>query len=93
MIIDVMRRRHSGSPHSTREGDRTMVNIDKAVDKAYETKSIKDILAAPPSALAGLTEKHDEVLASLGVKTVEQLGSWKYAEVARSLVALAKHEA
>ena len=69
-----------------------MVNIDKALDKAYETKSIADILAAPPSALAGLTERHDEVLAGLGIKTVEQLGNWKYADVARSLVALSRHE-
>jgi hypothetical protein len=43
-------------------------------------KSAAEILAAPPSALEGLTEKHDEVLAGLGIKTVGDLGKWKYAE-------------
>ena len=31
----------------------------KLVDKAWEEKSAAEILAAPPSALEGLTEKHD----------------------------------
>ena len=47
----------------------------KLVDKAWEDKSAAEILAAPPSALEGLTEKHDEVLAGLGIKTVGDLGS------------------
>ena len=46
----------------------------KLVDKAWEDKSAAEILAAPPSALEGLTEKHDEVLAGLGIKTVGDLG-------------------
>ena len=32
----------------------------KLVDKAWEDKTAAEILAAPPSALEGLTEKHDE---------------------------------
>jgi hypothetical protein len=61
----------------------------KLVDKAWEDKSAAEILAAPPSALEGLTEKHDEVLAGLGIKTVGDLGKWKYASRAAALVALA----
>ena len=61
----------------------------KLVDKAWEEKSAAEILAAPPSALEGLTEKHDEVLAGLGIKTVGDLGKWKYASRAAALVALA----
>jgi hypothetical protein len=61
----------------------------KLVDKAWEEKSAAEILAAPPSALEGLTEKHDEVLAGLGIKTVGDLGKWKYAGRAAALVALA----
>jgi len=61
----------------------------KLVDKAWEEKSAAEILAAPPSALEGLTEKHDEVLAGLGIKTVGDLGKWKYAARASALVALA----
>lgn len=38
------------------------INLSKALDKAYEDKSLADILpTSSPSALAGLTEKHDAV--------------------------------
>lgn len=60
----------------------------KLVDKAWEEKTAAEILAAPPSALEGLTEKHDEVLKGLGIKTVGDLGKWKYATRAAALVAL-----
>ncbi len=64
------------------------VNLDKALDKAYENSSLEEILAAPPSALAGLTEKHDELLAGLGIKSVRDLGVNKYFALAGVLVAL-----
>jgi hypothetical protein len=65
------------------------VNLDKALDKAYENSSLEEILAAPPSALAGLTEKHDEVLRdALGIKTIADLGKNKYFALAGVLVAL-----
>jgi hypothetical protein len=67
----------------------TAMKFAKLVDKAWEEKSAAEILAAPPSALEGLTEKHDEVLAGLGIKTVGDLGKWKYATRAAALVALA----
>ena len=38
----------------------------------------------------GLTDKHDEALQSIGVKTVGDLGKWKYATRAAALVALAE---
>ena len=54
------------------------VNLDKGLDKAFENVSIDELLKAPPSALAGLTEKHDQVLAvAFGVKTRGALGSNK----------------
>ena len=65
------------------------VNLSKGLDKAYEDKSLAEILAAPPSALAGLTEKHDTMLAEMGIKTIAQLGSNKYFALAGALVALA----
>lgn len=65
------------------------VDLSKSLDKAFEDKSIKDLLDAPPSALAGLTEKHDTLLAeALGIKTVRDLGSNKYFALAGVLVAL-----
>lgn len=64
------------------------VNLGKALDKAWEDKSLDEILAAPPSALAGLTERHDEIFAGLGIKTIAELGSNKYFALAGVLVAL-----
>jgi hypothetical protein len=67
------------------------IELGKKLDKDYEGKSLKEILDAPPSALAGLTEKHDELLAGMGIKTVKDLGSNKYFALAGVLVALSNH--
>lgn len=69
------------------------LNLNNLVDKAYEEKSLKELLSAPPSALEGLTPKHDELLAELGIKSVADLGKWKYAERAAAINALAGFEA
>src|SRR6476659_9102327 len=69
------------------------VNLGKGLDKAWEDKSLDEILAAPPSALAGLTEKHDEILReALNIKTIADLGSNKYFALAGVLVALGKKQ-
>ena len=68
-------------------------NLGKALDKAYEDKTVKEILDAPPSALAGLTPAHDAVLKeTFGIDTVRELGSNKYFAIAGLLVALADKE-
>ncbi|MEO8284739.1 MAG: hypothetical protein ABI568_15285 [Pseudarthrobacter sp.] len=67
------------------------IELGKKLDKDYEGKSLKEILDAPPSALAGLTEKHDEILAGMGIKTVRDLGGNKYFALAGVLVALSNH--
>ena len=64
------------------------VELGKALDKALENATLEEVLAAPPSALAGLTEKHDEILAGMGIKSIRDLGSNKYFAVAGVLVAL-----
>ncbi len=64
------------------------INLSKGLDKTYEDKSLADILSAPPSALAGLTEKHDALLAEMGIKTIRDLGSNKFFAFAGVLVAL-----
>lgn len=66
------------------------MNFGKLVDKAWEDKTANEILAAPPSALEGLTPKHDEQLAQLGIKTIGDLANWKYAKRARALADLAE---
>ncbi|HEX5299097.1 MAG TPA: hypothetical protein VFW50_19105 [Streptosporangiaceae bacterium] len=68
------------------------VKLDKALDKAYEGKSLDEILNAPVSALAGVSDGDAEKLeAAFGIKTVRDLGSNKYFAVAGALVALSGH--
>jgi predicted RecB family nuclease len=66
------------------------VKFGKLVDKAWEDKTAAEILAAPPSAMEGLTEKSDEQLKALGIKTIGDLANWKYAKRAAALAALAE---
>jgi hypothetical protein len=68
------------------------VELAKALDKAYEDKSLEEILAAPVSALAGVSDGDaDKLKDAFGIKTVADLGSNKYFAVAGVLVALSKH--
>jgi hypothetical protein len=68
------------------------VELSKALDKAYESKSLKEILDAPVSALAGVTDADAEHLAAaFNIKTVRDLGSNKYFATAGVLVALSRH--
>jgi hypothetical protein len=65
------------------------VVLDKALDKAYESKSLAEILDAPVSALAGVSDGDAEKLAAaFGIKTVRDLGSNKHFAAAAALVAL-----
>eukprot|EP00192_Tetraselmis_astigmatica_P015379 CAMPEP_0117675328 /NCGR_PEP_ID=MMETSP0804-20121206/15543_1 /TAXON_ID=1074897 /ORGANISM="Tetraselmis astigmatica, Strain CCMP880" /LENGTH=150 /DNA_ID=CAMNT_0005484317 /DNA_START=200 /DNA_END=652 /DNA_ORIENTATION=- len=75
------------SPDLRPEG--SQFNINKAMDKAFETISFKQILDAPPSALSGLTEKHDSLLSHLQIKTIKDLGNCKYAKWADAITTLA----
>jgi len=68
------------------------VVLDKALDKAYESKSLAEILDAPVSALAGVSDGDAEKLdAAFGIKTVRDLGNNKYFTAAAALVALSAH--
>lgn len=54
----------------------TSVDLGKVLDRAYEDKTLQEILDSPPSALAGLTERHNQVLSEIfGIQTVAELGS------------------
>jgi hypothetical protein len=68
------------------------VTLDKALDKAYESKSLAEILDAPVAALAGVSDSDAEHLkAAFNIKTVRDLGTNKYYAVAAALVAVAAH--
>jgi hypothetical protein len=67
------------------------VDLAKALDKAYEDKSLNDILDASPAALAGVTDadaKHLEE--AFNIKTVRQFGENKYFAIAAALAAVEK---
>ncbi|MFD3594542.1 hypothetical protein ACFWU5_17615 [Nocardia sp. NPDC058640] len=69
------------------------VVLDKVLDKAFEDKTLAEILAAPPSALAGLNEAHDkQLLEALKIKTIADLGNNKFFQLAATLVKLAERE-
>ncbi|MFJ5955749.1 hypothetical protein ACIQC5_07275 [Paenarthrobacter sp. NPDC092416] len=65
------------------------VDLSKALDKAYEDKSLNEILDSSPAALAGVTDATAKALKdALGIDTIRELGSNKYFAVAGVLVAL-----
>jgi hypothetical protein len=66
--------------------------LGKALDKAYENKSLSELLDAPVAALAGVSDGDAEHLsAAFGIKTVRDLGTNKYFKLASALVALSAH--
>lgn len=70
----------------------TVMNVNKALIKAWETKSSEEILAAPLSALQGLTTVDDENFKKARVTSIEQLGKWKFAHWAEAISDLAEYE-
>ncbi len=64
-------------------------NMDSLLDKAYESNSLDEVLKAPVSALAGVSDGDAEALKSaFNIKTVHDLGRNKYFKAAAALVAL-----
>lgn len=61
----------------------------KYLDKAYEDKTLTEVLAAPVSALAGVTDSDAEHLqAAFNIKTVADLGKNKYFAAAQAMLSL-----
>ncbi|HCL56024.1 MAG TPA: hypothetical protein DHW82_03325 [Spirochaetia bacterium] len=70
------------------------MNINKAVDKAYEGKSLKELVGASVDALQGLSENDAKLLKdAFNVKTIEDLANLKFVKWAQAIVALAAAEA
>ena len=68
------------------------LNVNNALDKAYEKKSFKEVVQLPPSALQGIAEHTDDDLKRLRIHTIEDLGKWKYAKWASAIMICAKLE-
>ena len=67
-------------------------NVNKALDKEFETKPLREVIKLPPSALQGLADHANEMLASFRVKTIEDLAKWKHARIAQAICTLAEVE-
>jgi hypothetical protein len=64
-------------------------DLNKVLDKAYENKTLTEIVAAPVAALAGVTDKDAKLLNdAFGIKTIGDLGRNKYFRAAAALLAV-----
>ena len=69
------------------------MNINKALDKAYETKSLKELVSAPVAAIEGVSDADAEaLLKAFNIKTIGDLGTNKYFLWAQAIAALADRE-
>jgi hypothetical protein len=65
-------------------------DLAKLLDKAYEDKTLAELVNAPVSALAGVSDGDAKLLAeALNVKTIGDLGRNKFFRAAGALVDLA----
>jgi len=66
-------------------------NLDKVLDKAYEDKTLAELVDAPVDALAGVSEGDAELLKqAFNITTLGDLGRNKYFRAAAALVDLAE---
>jgi hypothetical protein len=69
------------------------MNINNAVDKAYEGKSFKELLKAPASAIQGLSDGDAELLKkAFGIDSVKELAENKFFQIALAIHTAAKYE-
>ena len=74
-------------------GVKSLMNINNAVDKAWESKSLKEIADAPVEALQGVSDNDAKLLKeAFNVDTVRKLAELKYVKWAQAIVALADTE-
>jgi hypothetical protein len=65
-------------------------NLDKVLDKAYESSSPAELLDAPVSALSGVSEGDAELLQkAFNIKTVGDLASNRYFRAANAIAEIA----
>ena len=65
------------------------VNLDAFLDKAYESSTLAEVLAAPVSALAGVSDGDADLLKqAFNIKTVSDLGRNEYFRAAQLLAQL-----
>lgn len=66
-----------------------MANINKFVDKSFETMELAELVDAPIGALSGLSEGDAEALGkALNIKTIGDLATNKYVRWAQAIHSL-----
>ncbi|MFT5682240.1 MAG: hypothetical protein ACI8RZ_003158 [Myxococcota bacterium] len=69
------------------------MNINNAVDKDFEDKSLSELADAPIAALQGVSDRQAQLLQdAFRIKTIRQLANLKYVRWAQAIVALASTE-
>jgi len=71
---------------------RHQLNINHALKKSDEGHYFHDLVDSSVSTLQGIGPKHLEHLETLGLKTIHQLGQYKYFQLARAIQTLATVE-
>jgi hypothetical protein len=75
--------------HTVQEDNVASIDLEKVLDKAWADKSLPEILAAPVSALKGVSDRDGELLKeAFNVVTVADLAKLKYVRWAQALAAL-----
>ncbi|MFJ2114692.1 MULTISPECIES: hypothetical protein [unclassified Streptomyces] len=65
------------------------IDLDKVLDKAWADKELPAVMAAPVSALKGVSDRQGDLLQeAFGIKTVEDLANLKFARWAQALATL-----
>jgi hypothetical protein len=66
-------------------------NLDSVLDKAYESSTLTELVNAPVSALAGVSEADaDGLQQAFNIKTVGDLATNKFVRAAIAIVEMAK---
>lgn len=68
------------------------LNINEALKKEHEVKSLKELVEQDVSILQGIGPVHLKALNDLGVKTIRELADYKYFHRARAVVNLVDAE-
>jgi hypothetical protein len=68
-------------------------NLDKVLDKAYESRSLVELVEAPVSALSGVSEADAQALKkAFNIQSIGELATNQYVRAATAIVAMAKLE-
>eukprot|EP00931_Biecheleriopsis_adriatica_P120276 TRINITY_DN95392_c0_g1_i1.p1 TRINITY_DN95392_c0_g1~~TRINITY_DN95392_c0_g1_i1.p1 ORF type:complete len:314 (+),score=57.79 TRINITY_DN95392_c0_g1_i1:58-999(+) len=68
------------------------INVANAVMTEHANKTLKELLQLPPSAIRGISNDASASLATLGIASIRELGTWRFFKIARAINTLADKE-